>query len=177
MATQIFPQQHAKISGFGDILPASRAIPAGKAKEIYEQSKHRIYSIAFWMTDNELEAEELCASIFRRAFLASNQPSAEIIDRALISELRADQPIGILTLHCDDVKQVFQVRTNTMRVHLEQAVIQLPATERLIFLLHDVERHSHAGIARLLGLDESESRQGLHQARLRMRELLAAMKS
>ena len=39
--------------------------------------------------------------------------------------------------------------------------------------MHDAENYDHARIARTLGLTEDESRRGLHQARLRMRELLA----
>jgi RNA polymerase sigma-70 factor (ECF subfamily) len=65
------------------------------------------------------------------------------------------------------------VRRNTLRVDLERAVIQLPNTEKMIFLMHDVEGYDHAHIARLLSITEDSSRQGLHQARLRMRELLA----
>ena len=42
-------------------------------------------------------------------------------------------------------------------------------------VLHDVEGYNHVRIAKLIGLSEDESRNGLHQARLRMRELLAAM--
>ena len=56
---------------------------------------------------------------------------------------------------------------------LERAVIELPATEKLVFLLHDVEGYNHAKIGRLLGLTEDESKLGLHQARLRIRELVA----
>jgi RNA polymerase sigma-70 factor (ECF subfamily) len=54
-------------------------------------------------------------------------------------------------------------------------VVQLPPTERLVFLLHDVEGYEHARIARMLGLSENESRYGLHQARLRLRQLLARL--
>jgi DNA-directed RNA polymerase specialized sigma24 family protein len=39
--------------------------------------------------------------------------------------------------------------------------------------MHDVERYGHVRIARLLGISEESSMLGLHQARLRMRELLA----
>ncbi len=177
MATHTLPQQQAKFTGLVDFLPASHAVPAGKVREIYEKSKHRVYSLAFWMTDNELEAEELCANVFGRAFSATNEPSLEMIDRALVNELRESRPIGTLTLSCTEAKEVCQIRANTKRVHLERAVVQLPATERLIFLLHDVVQRDHTSISigRLLGLSESESRHGLHQARLRMRELLAAM--
>jgi RNA polymerase sigma-70 factor (ECF subfamily) len=175
MATQTLPRQQARIAGFVDCLPATHVVPAERVKEVYEQNKHRIYSLAFWMTDNELEAEELSVSTFEKVFLTSVKPTAEQIDRALIAQLRESRPIGVLTLICDQAKEVHQVRTNTMRVHLERAVVQLPATERLIFLLHDVERRDHPSIARLVGLSEAESINGLHQARLRIRELLAAM--
>ena len=61
------------------------------------------------------------------------------------------------------------------RVYLERAVVQLPATEKLIFLLHDVEGYDHQRIAHLLGMDEKESQLGLHQARIRVRELVSQM--
>jgi len=175
MATQTLPRQQAQVAGFVDFLPAARTIPAEQLKATYEENKHRIYSLAFWMTDNELEAEELSGNAFQRAFSVTSTPSAEQIDSALITELRESRPIGVLTLSCEQVRAVHQVRTNTMRVHLERAVVQLPATERLIFLLHDVERRDHASIAKLVGLSEAESINGLHQARLRIRELLATM--
>ena len=43
----------------------------------------------------------------------------------------------------------------------------------MIFLLHDVEAYDHARISRTLGVSEQESQFGLHQARLRLRQLLA----
>jgi DNA-directed RNA polymerase specialized sigma24 family protein len=69
---------------------------------------------------------------------------------------------------------VVGLRRNTKRVELELAVVQLPPTERMIFLLHDVERYDHSRISRILGLSEQESAYGLHQARLRLRELLTS---
>jgi RNA polymerase sigma-70 factor (ECF subfamily) len=61
------------------------------------------------------------------------------------------------------------------RVHLERAVVQLPATEKLIFLFHDVEGYEHLSIARLLGISEDESKLGLHQARVFVREFVSRM--
>jgi RNA polymerase sigma-70 factor (ECF subfamily) len=125
------------------------------------------------MTDNELAAEELMTRTFCRAFGRTGAASAEEIDRALIAELRQDMPLGTLTLECAPCHKVLSVRRNTLRVDLERAVIQLPNTEKMIFLMHDVEGYDHARIARLLSITEDGSRNGLHQARLRMRELLA----
>jgi DNA-directed RNA polymerase specialized sigma24 family protein len=45
----------------------------------------------------------------------------------------------------------------------------------MVFLLHDVEGYDHARVARTLGITEDESQIGLHQARLRLRNLLATM--
>lgn len=175
MLTETLTQEHAKTAGFVDFLPATQAITSAQARKVYEEKKHQIYSLAFWMTDNELEAEELSANVFRRAFRIATQPSTEVLDRALLAELRETQPLGTLTLHCNQANQVLGVRSRAKRIHLERAVVQLPAPERLIFLLHDVLGRYSAGIGRLLGLTEDEVRNGLHQARLRMRELLASM--
>jgi len=162
------------MSDFADRIPAVlQTISVESSSEIYEQNRHRIYSLAFWMTDNELAAEELMTRTFCRAFAGTDAPSAEAIDCALISELRQYMPVGKLTLTCEPCARVLSVRRNALRVDLERAVVQLPNTEKLIFLMHDVESYDHARIARLLGITEVDSLNGLHQARLRMRELLA----
>lgn len=145
-------------------------------KDIFEGNRHRVYSLAFYMTDNELVAEDVMTSTFCRAFAKSPKPTAETIDRALVSELREQMPIGSITLECAPATEVASVRNNTRRVDLERAVTSLPATERLIFLMHDVENYDHTRIARTIGVTEAESRDGLFQARLKIRELLAAAK-
>ncbi len=164
--------QGLKLAAFAGALPLERL---ETYRESYEQNRHRIYALAFWMTDNELTADDLMSRAFHRAFAMSAQPSPVMIDRALLSELRELGPIGVLTLDCAASNEVVAVRRNILRVHLERAVVQLPATERLIFLMHDVENYDHARIARLLGISKAESQSGLHQARLRIRELVAGM--
>ncbi len=65
--------------------------------------------------------------------------------------------MGPMTLDCGTCSEIKNVRENTLRVHLERAVVQLPVTERMVFLLHDVEGYNHARIAKLIGLTEDES--------------------
>lgn len=173
MATQI---EQAKLTGLMTYLPEAVQARVETYKQVYEEHRHRVYSLAFWMTDNEIAAEELMTNSFIRAFAASPGPDGEAVDRALLSEVRELMPVGTLTLECAPVTTVETVRRNTKRVHLERAVVQIAPTERLIFLLHDVESYDHARIARTLGISEQESRQGLHQARLRLREILATLK-
>lgn len=163
----------AKLAAF-----AATSVP-GKIedfKKVYDFNRHRVYSFAFWMTDNELAAEEISESTFRRVFAFSEAPTDEMVDRLLLSEIREITPVGVLTLDCGVSTEIESIRHNVKRVHLERAVVQLPSTERMIFVMHDGEGYSHERIARTLGISDGESRQGLHQARLRIRQLVAEMK-
>jgi RNA polymerase sigma-70 factor (ECF subfamily) len=142
---------------------------------IYGEHCHRIYSLAFWMTDNELAAEQLSSNTFLRAFASSAEPKTEQIDQALLAEIRELTTIGTLTLNSSVSAESKSVCGNVKRVHLERAVVELPSTEKLIFLLHDVEGYTHEKIAHLLGLNVKESQFGLHQARLQLRKLISRM--
>ena len=162
------------ISNLGLLIPAVETHTA-QYDEIYSEHCHRIYSLAFWMTDNELAAEQLSGNVFLRAFASSDAPRTEQIDLAFLAEIREMMAIGTLTLNSSVSAETKSVYGNVKRVHLERAIVQLPATEKLIFLLHDVEGYGHEKISRLLGLDVQESQLGLHQARLQMRELISRM--
>ena len=166
--------EQAKLTGFATYLPSIAEARVETYKQIFDEHQHRVYALAFWMTDNEIAAEELMKNTFIRVFATTAAADAEDVDRALLTEVRELMPIGALTLRCSDATAVHNVRGNTKRVDLERAVVQVPATERLIFLMHDVEGYDHPRIARTLGLKVDESMDGLHQARLRIRELLAA---
>ena len=153
---------------------AARETRTANYDAIYGEHCHRIYSLAFWMTDNELTAEQLSANTFLRAFALSAEPKTEQIDQAFLAEVRELTTIGTLTLNSSVSAEIKSVG-NVKRVHLERAVVELPATEKMIFLFHDVEGYTHEKIAHLLGLDVKESQFGLHQARLQMRELISRM--
>lgn len=162
------------MSNLGILVPAVESRTAEYHK-IYNENCHRIYSLAFWMTDNELMAEQLAANVFLRAFAFSATPKADQVNQAFLAEIREITPVGTLTLNRNASMEINSIRGNVKRVHLERAVVQLPATEKLIFLFHDVEGYDHQQIARLLGMDEKESQFGLHQARIQIRELISQM--
>jgi RNA polymerase sigma-70 factor, ECF subfamily len=176
-------REHPVSNLFQEVLPIAivQFLPSADTKRlkhcraIYEANRHRVYSFAFWMTDSELMAEEISERTFLRAFSLSEKPSEETIDRALLRELRSEESVSMepLQLQCATVHEVSSVRRNTKRVELERAIVQLPHTERMIFCMHDGDGYDHARIARTLGISEDESCQGLHQARLRIRELVS----
>lgn len=165
--------QHV-INPLATYVPAL-ATPKTLYNKIYKENCDRIYSLSFWMTDNELTAEELSANTFLRAFATSYEPSQDHIDRAFLAEVRELTPVGTLSLNCDATTESRSIYGNVKRIHLERAVVELPATEKLIFLMHDVEGYEHGRISRLLGISGEESRLGLHQARVEIRNLIAKM--
>jgi DNA-directed RNA polymerase specialized sigma24 family protein len=162
------------MSNLGILLPAIES-QTTEYSRIYSEHCHRIYSLAFWMTDNEITAEQLSSNVFLRAFASSANPRAEQIDLAFLAEVREITPVGTLSLDCTASAEKRNIYGNVKRIHLERALVQLPATEKLIFLFHDVEGYDHAKIAHLLGMDEKESQFGLHQARVQIRELISQM--
>lgn len=143
-------------------------------REVFEENRDRIYSLAFWMTDNEITAEEISTRVFCRALSSGNAATAENLDRILINECRELAPIGVLTLE-DITPTAGRATGNMKRIHLERAVVQVPATERLAFLMHDVEGYDHSRVSRTLGITEEESKAAVVRARMLIRELVGQM--
>ena len=165
----------AKLAALAGLAPKVAAGRREQFQQVYEQNRHRIYALAFWVTDHEMAAEELMTNAFYRAFVKSATPDSEAVDQAFIAEVRELMPVGLLTLEHDTCTEVLNARRNVKRVYLERAVVQLPTTEKLVFLMHDVEGYDHARVARTLGISEAESQLGLHAARVRVRQLVSAM--
>jgi RNA polymerase sigma-70 factor, ECF subfamily len=141
-------------------------------RDIYESHRHRAFCLAFYMTGNEMEAEEILAATFIRAFLENERPDGFAIDSALIAELdtrfalRQEVPPALPAA-------ASRLTRNVRRPDLEVAVRNLPPNERLLFLLHDVESYSPATIARLLDLPESKIQRICFSARIRLYQGLA----
>lgn len=164
----------AYANGAGSVLDGLQVQARADFRAIYEENRDRVYSLAFWMTDSEIEAEEISTRVFLKSFHHRGEINAEVIDQNLVSEFRELAPIGNLSL-TSKVEFTNQVAGNTKRIHLERAVVQLPLTERLAFMLHDVEGYDHGRIAKLVGITEDESKRAVFHARNQVREIVAKM--
>jgi RNA polymerase sigma-70 factor (ECF subfamily) len=142
-------------------------------RDIYESHRHRTFSLAFYMTGNEIEAEEILATTFIRAFQQNEQPDGFAVDSALVSELserfplRKEEPAAVVS------QGINLSHRNVRRPDLEVAVRSLPANERLLFLLRDVEGYAPAMIARLLDIPEAQVQRVCFSARIRLCKVLA----
>ena len=64
-------------------------------------------------------------------------------------------------------------RASGAALDLEQAIAQLPARAREVFVLYDVEGFSHEEVADALGVTVGTSKSQLHRARMLLREQLS----
>jgi DNA-directed RNA polymerase specialized sigma24 family protein len=147
-----------------------------KQRDIFEAHRHRVFSVSYYMTANEIEAENILTETFVDAFQATPEPSSHGIDQALMQRLErrfsleptpAAQPMASAGLH----------RGQTRRTDLEEAVGALPPRERLIFLLRDVESYTAVKIGALLNMDETEVQCTLFSARVRLRNALSDLRA
>jgi RNA polymerase sigma-70 factor, ECF subfamily len=151
---------------------------ADAQRDIYDSHRHRIFALSFYMTGNEIEAEEILTATFVNAFREAPKPQGGQLDSALVAELRQRFPLDRHE-HSLDIQADFAAKSdlgqrNVRRTDLEEAIQTLPANERLLFLLRDVEGYSPASISELLQMPEAKVQRGLFSARIRLRKALAA---
>ena len=63
-----------------------------------------------------------------------------------------------------------------LRSRLKQALDRLPARQRAVIVLHDVEGFKHSEIGKMLGIPEGTARSDLHYARSQLREILGTVR-
>ncbi len=144
-----------------------------RQRDVFDTHKHRTFAVAFYMTGSEMEAEEVLEGTFVRAFRAKEEPDGHGVDVAMVDELRDRLPLdtpaepvtssGLDSLHGRNVK----------RTELEEALQSLPANERIVFLLRDVEGYPSERIATLLEIPRQQVERTLLSARIRLRQVLA----
>lgn len=145
-------------------------------RDIYDSHRHRIFSLAFHMTGNELQAEQLLTDSFVSAFQTDPQPDSCVIDKALIAELRAHFSLTAATTAPIKAGETMG-GGNVRRTDLEEAIQQLPPVERLLFLLRDVEGYLPEAISRLVNISQDETTRVLFSARIRLRSILVEMEA
>jgi RNA polymerase sigma-70 factor, ECF subfamily len=151
-------------------------------ERLYRAHAARIHGLARRMAGRD-QADELTQDVFVRTWqkigtfrgdsafgtwlhrLAVNT----IIERHRSTALRRERA-------CDDPDVIDQASVPPARsdltVDFEQAIAQLPAGAREVFVLHDVEGYKHREIASLLGIASGTSKRQLHRARMLLRRHL-----
>lgn len=139
-------------------------------RDVFESHRHHIFSVAYYMTGDEREAETILQSTFIDAFDRQTKPSIATLDEALMVQLHRRLSLDPVPAMGAEIEGLGH--RNVRRTDLEEALWQMPERERLCFLLRDVEGYNVNRIAGLLATSEKEAQRTIFSARLRMRSLL-----
>lgn len=167
-----FDRLRARISA-RDVAPCTAE---QRQRDVYDSHRHRVFSVSFYMTGNEVEAEEILRGTFIRAFRRAEEPDRALVDAALIEQIQEHVPLEDHNLPFP-ITDCLPDRRNILRTDLEEAIRCLPPVERLIFLLLDVEGYSVSQVAELLHRSESAIRRASVVARMRLRAEIAALRA
>ena len=148
---------------------------------LYRTHVARIHSLVRRMA-GQGDADDLTQEIFLRAWTRVHTFRGEsafgtwlhrLAVNVVIERLRSPAARWRWVEDDDAVSGVTSPGSPVVRLDLEQALADLPPGARSVFVLHDVEGHTHQEIAALLGVSVGTSKAQLHRARMLLRRFLA----
>lgn len=148
-----------------------------RQRDVYETHKHRTYAVAFYMTGSEVDAEEVLEGTFVRAFEATEEPDGQGVDCAMVDELRERVPLDEPSEPAHASPRDALHTRNVKRTELEEALKDLPANERIVFILRDVEGYPSERVADLLQVPRQQVDRTVISARIRLRQILSQAQS
>jgi RNA polymerase sigma-70 factor (ECF subfamily) len=178
-------------SALAELIRKSQAGDTGALEEIYERFKRPLFNLAFRTTSDRLAAEDLLQDIFIKVFSHIRE-----VDRAetfiawmyrigvntCYSYLRSRRGREARSVSLSEVEgkkeeAVYNGHEESLAGPLDEAVRMLPDKLRAVFMLHDVQGHTHDEIGRMLGVTVGTSKSQLFKARMRIREFLKKKKA
>ena len=154
-------------------------------ERLYRTHSSRVYSLCTRMSGSRTKGEELTQDVFVRTweklpqFRGESAFSTWLHRLAVNVVLNARKTEGKQASRTDE-GDVDDERWNGAarapmyieRMDLAEAIANLPAGARKVFVLHDVEGFKHEEIAEMCGITSGGSKAQLHRARLLLREAL-----
>jgi RNA polymerase sigma-70 factor (ECF subfamily) len=173
----------------GDGTDATAAWQAPSWDEIVVQHSARVYRLAYRLTGNPHDAEDLTQEVFVRVFrsLSTYQPGTfegwlhRITTNLFLDQARRKAKIRFDALGEDADNRLpsrvappdAQVLEGVFDADVERALAELPPDFRAAVVLCDIEGLSYEEIADVLGLKLGTVRSRIHRGRTMLRKALA----
>ncbi|MGH8129153.1 MAG: sigma factor-like helix-turn-helix DNA-binding protein [Terriglobales bacterium] len=161
--------------------PLSGCIHEKMLQSEYEQQRRRIHTLCRWMLHDANEALRMEMRIFIDAWSATAGEERAGEDRPGFPVIDDDRLAAAFALHFRGLfagdsraSAGAEAKKTVASTGLREAVRQLPAQQRLLYLLHELEGYPPAVLGEWLDLDAAYCSQLIHQARLRLRDAVAA---
>jgi RNA polymerase sigma factor (sigma-70 family) len=149
-------------------------------KELYEKYKAAMYTLAYRITNDFEDANDVLQEGFVQVFRAIEQFRGESTIGAWIKTIviRAAYKKVKQRVIFDDIDNLpdntfVQWGNSLDSEYLEKAIQSLSHGYRSVFTLAEIEGYAHKEIAEMLGISEGTSKSQLFYAKKRLREMLS----
>ncbi|MCB2201737.1 RNA polymerase sigma factor [bacterium] len=162
--------------------------------ELIRRYRRKIYSLAYQMLGNHLDADEVVQESFVRVYkrredlshvtnftsflirIATNYSIDLLRKRRIYGEVTNDPASLPGDIQIDLARSVRTpgdlYRDKVLMEEIQRALDQLPPRQKITAILHDVEGYSKAEIASILECPEATVRSNLHIARTKLKKIL-----
>jgi RNA polymerase sigma-70 factor (ECF subfamily) len=178
------------LSTLSVLIKRSQGGDEGAMEKIYEHYKRPLFNLAYRYTFDRLAAEDLLQDIFVKIFSHLDEVDKDetfvawmyrIALNTCFSYLRSrrsrdGQSVSLSEIEGKKAEAVYDGHEESLAGPLDEAVQKLPERLRAVFMLHDVQGHTHEEIGRMLGFTVGTSKSQLFKARMRIREFLKEKK-
>ena len=176
-----------------ETVALAQAGDEGAFAMLFNQNYHRIHRLAFHITHNQQDAEDVLQNAFLKAFTHLEQFRSESRFSTWLTRIAVNEALALrrrggptqvsmdgaaessgepsASREVEDVKDDAEERYSKVEMHaiLSEIVQKLEPPLRHVFILRYVQEVSTEGTAKLLGLSVSAVKSRLLRARLKMR--------
>ena len=150
-------------------------------KALYDQYKSQMYTLAYRITGNFEDAEDVLQEGFLKVFQNLKSFRGDSQAGTWIHTIMARTALARVQskMQFTDLERVPEIADENLNFpveaeYLEQAILALPDGYRSIFTLYEIEGFKHREIADMLNISENTSKSQLHKAK---RELQVTLKN
>jgi RNA polymerase sigma-70 factor (ECF subfamily) len=155
--------------------------------ELVRTHERRAYAVARAIVVNHEDAEDAVQEAFLHAYRALHRFLPDQAFGAWLHRIVANAALDITRRRkvrdADELPETVAspfrdpAEASELRRRLQEALESLPARQRAVIVLHDVEGFKHSEIGVTLGIPEGTARSDLHYARSHLREVLGSVRS
>ncbi len=164
-------------------MPAGRTGEYVAFERLYRENADRIFALCQRMSGDRARATEVAQDVFVRAWKRRGQLQRDVdpttwlwhIALEVVLSRRGSERRSARVSVVEDGPAMPPLPSppfGTARLDLDAALQSLPPRARAIYVLHDVEGHTHDAIARFLDSTPAVVREHLHRARAVVRGAL-----
>ena len=148
-------------------------------KALYETHKNQMYTLAYRITGNREEAEDVLVEGFMKVFNYLRTFKSQSALSTWIHTIIARTAYATIRnrVYFEDIDEQEGNAMDFAELpsdisHLERAIMELPDGYRTVFTLYEIEGYKHREIAEILEISDNTSKSQLSKAKALLREKL-----